>query len=80
MLARKPSGNCIGDKEHNFESMLVKSTAPTPEQMAAIDSLANNGSYGWGGDDIQGAIEAATTSEYVVACARCGLQIKPLPQ
>jgi hypothetical protein len=78
MFTRKPSGNCIGDKEHNFESMLVKSTAPTPEQMDAIDRLAN-GSYGWEGYLIQEAIEAATTSEYVVACTRCGLQIKPQP-
>ena len=62
-----PIKSCQEGGRHNFTSMVVKTTPPTPEQLreADVGGFTN-------GDAATELVSAISAKEYVVCCEWCG--------
>jgi len=66
-----PVPSCMEGGRHNFESKLLKSTAPSPDQINAADVRS------WlVGDACAEVIESLTSKEFAVCCTWCGKRVE----
>jgi len=64
-----PEKTCQEGGRHNFESLLMETNPPTPEQMEAADVQNYRTAQ-----DVATIVESLTQKKYVVCCTWCRMK------